>query len=219
MRVLYVEDSESLRRSVRRALEHRGHTVDVAGNGREGLDATLMHDYDVIVLDVMMPEMDGLTLLRHLRKSGVESHVLLLTARDTIEDRVHGLREGADDYLVKPFALEELLARVDALGRRRHGMTLPVLALGPLALDFAARKVTLEGVEIELTAREWKLLECLARRRDQVVPRAEIEEQIYDDKVEPMSNVVDTAIYGLRRKIGSGFIHTRRGLGYILSAP
>ena len=219
VRVLYVEDSESLRRSVRRALEHHGHTVDVAANGSEGLEATLTHDYEVIVLDVMMPEMDGLSLLRQLRKGGGQAHVLLLTARDTIEDRVCGLRAGADDYLVKPFALEELLARVEALGRRRHGMTQPVLAVGPLELDFAVRRVTVHGAAVELTAREWKLLECLARRRGQVVPRSEIEEQIYDDKVEPMSNVVDAAIYGLRRKIGSDFIHTRRGMGYVLDSP
>lgn len=214
-----MEDSASLRRSVRRALEHHGHTVDVAANGGDGLDATMMHDYDVVVLDVMMPVMDGLTMLRHLRQAENSAHVLLLTARDTVEDRVHGLHEGADDYLVKPFALAELLARVDALGRRRHGMTSTALTIGPLEMDFSARRVTIDGEALELTAREWKLLECLARRRDQVVPRAEIEEQIYDDKVEPMSNVVDAAIYGLRRKIGSGLIRTRRGMGYMLTAP
>lgn len=214
-----MEDSESLRRSVRRALVHHGHAVDVAANGREGFDATQLHPYDVVVLDVMMPEMDGLALLNHMRQAGNPARVLLLTARDTVEDRVQGLREGADDYLVKPFALEELLARVEVLGRRRHGMTSSVVSIGPLEMDFALKRVMLAGAEVELTAREWKLLECLARRRGQVVPRAEIEEQIYDDKVEPMSNVVDAAIYGLRRKIGSGLIHTRRGLGYMLTTP
>lgn len=216
MRILIVEDSESLRRSLSRALKHAGHTVDVAANGEEGLAATGVHDYDVIVLDVMMPVMDGLTLLKRLRQAGKAVHVLLLTARDTVDDRVNGLRSGADDYLVKPFALAELLARVDALGRRRSGIASSSLTIGPLELDLSSRHVRLAGHEIDLTAREWKLLECLALRKGQVVPRPDIEEQIYDDKVEPMSNVVDAAIYGLRRKIGRELIQTRRGLGYVL---
>jgi two-component system OmpR family response regulator len=216
MRILIVEDSESLCRSLRRALEHALHTVDTESNGEDGLAATQVHNYDLILLDVMMPKMDGLELLGWLRKAGKSIPVLLLTARDTVEDRVRGLREGADDYLVKPFALEELLARIDALGRRPHELKVPAIEVGPLRLNLSTRAISLEGVPLEITAREWKLLECLTRKLGQVVPRAEIEEYIYDDKVEPMSNVVDTAIYGLRRKIGKHLIQTRRGLGYVL---
>lgn len=219
VRILYVEDSESLRRSVRRALQHAGHAVDVACDGEEGLTATEVHDYDIIILDLMMPKIDGLTLLRHLRAAGKMVHVLLLTARDTVEDRVTGLRTGADDYLVKPFAIEELLARVDALGRRLYGVKTSVLNLGSMEVDLAKRTLAVAGQEIELTAREWRLLECLVHRQGEVVTRTEIEEQIYDDRVEPMSNVVDTAVYGLRRKIGRNVIRTRRGIGYVLEAP
>lgn len=219
MRILIVEDSDSLRRSLRRALENELHTVDTEPDGEEGLGATMVHDYDLILLDVMMPKMDGLTLLGKLRKAGKSTPVLLLTARDTIDDRVRGLREGADDYLVKPFALKELLARVDALGRRPRAMMEEILQAGPLTLNLSTRTASLRETALDLTAREWKLLECLARKMGQVVPRAEIEEYIYDDKVEPMSNVVDTAVYGLRRKIGKNLIQTRRAVGYVLSPP
>ena len=218
MRVLFVEDSESLRRSVRRALRHAGFAVDTAADGEEGFALAEMNDYDALVLDVMLPKLDGLTLLRRLRAAGKTTHVLLLTARDTVADRVEGLRLGADDYLVKPFALAELLARVEALCRRAYGAKSGALRIGPLALDLSARRLRRDGAEVELTAREWRLLEYLALRRGQVVPRAEIEAHIYDELVEPMSNVVDTAVYGLRRKIGAEVIRTRRGLGYVLEA-
>jgi len=218
MRVLYVEDSESLRRSVGRALRHAGFAVDTAADGEEGLAAAELNEYDALVLDVMLPKLDGLGILRRLRAAGRAMHVLLLTARDTIPDRVEGLRAGADDYLIKPFALEELLARVEALCRRAYGTKCETIRLGALELDLSSRRVQRAGVEISLTAREWRLLEYLARRRGQVVRRAEIEEHIYDELVEPMSNVVDSAVYGLRRKIGADVIQTRRGLGYVLEA-
>jgi DNA-binding response OmpR family regulator len=218
MRVLLVEDSETLRRSVRRALRHAGFAVDVAADGEEGLAAAELNDYDALVLDIMLPKLDGLSLLRQLRNAGRSTHVLLLTARDTVADRVEGLRAGADDYLVKPFALAELLARVEALCRRAYGAKSGALCIGSLEVDLAARRLRRGGLEVELTAREWRLLEYLALRRGQVVPRTEIEAHIYDQFVEPMSNVVDTAIYGLRRKIGADFIRTRRGLGYVLEA-
>ena len=218
MRVLYVEDSESLRRSVRRALRHAGFAVDTAADGAEGLALAELNDYDALVLDVMLPKLDGLAVLRRLRAAGKTTHVLLLTARDTVADRVEGLRQGADDYLVKPFALAELLARVEALCRRAYGAKAGALRIGPLDLDFSARKLRRDGADVELTAREWRLLEYLALRRGEVVPRAEIEAHIYDEFVEPMSNVVDAAVYGLRRKIGAEFIRTRRGLGYVLEA-
>jgi len=170
------------------------------------------------VLDIMLPKLDGLTVLRRLRAAEKTTHVLLLTARDTVADRVDGLRQGADDYLVKPFALEELLARVAALCRRAYHVKTGALLIGPLRIDLGARRLRRGGADVELTAREWRLLEYLALRRGEVVPRAEIEAHIYDELVEPMSNVVDAAIYALRRKIGADLIQTRRGLGYVLEA-
>ena len=218
MRVLFVEDSDSLRRSLRRALKHASYAVDLATDGEEGLVAAEVNDYDVIVLDIMLPKLDGLGLLRRLRAAGNQTHVLLLTARSTVADRVEGLRQGADDYLVKPFALEEFLARIAALCRREYHAKCSTMCIGALEVDLAGRHVRRNGAEVELTAREWRLCEYLALRRGQVVPRAEIEAHIYDDLVEPMSNVVDAAVYGLRRKIGHNLIRTRRGLGYVLEA-
>jgi DNA-binding response OmpR family regulator len=218
MRVLIVEDSDTLCRSLRRALRHAGYAVDVASDGEEGLASAELNDYDVIVLDIMLPKLDGLAMVRRLRATGRNTHVLLLTARDTVADRVEGLRQGADDYLVKPFALEELLARIAALCRRAYGAKRGLLRLDALEIDLPARRVRRHGLEITLTAREWRLLEYLAARRGEVVPRATIEAHIYDERVEPMSNVVDAAVYGLRRKIGAHLIHTRRGLGYVLEA-
>lgn len=218
MRVLLVEDSQILLRTVRRALRHAGFAVDTAADGEAGLTATESNAYDVLVLDIMLPKLDGLTLLRRLRSAGDTTHVLLLTARDTVADRVEGLREGADDYLVKPFALAELLERVKVLCRRAYGNKSGAIRVGPLELDFSARRLLRDGRDVALTAREWRLLEYLALRRGQVVPRSEIEAHIYDELVAPMSNVVDSAVYNLRRKIGANFIHTRRGLGYVLEA-
>ncbi|MEO8351041.1 MAG: response regulator transcription factor [Chthoniobacteraceae bacterium] len=218
MRILFVEDSESLRGSVRRALKHAGYAVDVAADGEEGMEAAEMNRYDVIVLDVMMPKLSGLEMLARLRAAGSAAPILLLTARDTVADRVRGLGAGADDYLIKPFAMEELLARVAALCRRGYGEKSGVLHIGPLELDLAAGRVRRDGENVELAAREWRLLEYLALRRGQLVRRTEIEEHIYDEFVAPMSNVVDAAVYALRRKIGPELIRTRRGLGYVLEA-
>ncbi|MGH8047110.1 MAG: response regulator transcription factor [Chthoniobacterales bacterium] len=219
MRVLYVEDSAILRRSVRRALRHAGYAVDTAADGEDGLALAQGNNYDAVVLDIMLPKLDGLAILARLRAAGNGTHVLLLTARDTVTDRVEGLRRGADDYLVKPFALDELLARVEALCRRAYGGKTSKLCIGPLEIDLAARHLRCDGDAIELTAREWRLLEYLALRRGEVVARAEIEAHIYDERAEPLSNVVDAAVYGLRRKIGAHLIQTRRGLGYVLAAP
>jgi DNA-binding response OmpR family regulator len=219
MRVLFIEDSEILQRSVKRALRHAGFAVDLAGDGEDGLARAEENDYDTIILDIMLPKLDGLEIVRRLRARGNKTHVLLLTARDTVADRVEGLGRGADDYLVKPFALEELLARVKALCRRAYGEKDARLRIGPLEIDLTARRLLCDGEVIDLTAREWRLLEYLALRHGQVVARTEIEAHIYDEQVEPMSNVVDAAVYGLRRKIGSQLIHTRRGIGYVLVAP
>lgn len=222
MRILIVEDSPRLQRSLGTALRKSGYAVDVAGDGEEGLWLAQEHGYDVVVLDLMLPKRDGLSVLAELRRAGKTVHVLLLTARDTVNDRVQGLQAGADDYLVKPFALEELLARVQALCRRAYGTKQPRLAIADLEIDTLARTVRRASQSVELTTREYLLLEYLARRRGEVVSRSEIEEHIYDGQVDPMSNVVDSAVCNLRKKLGAAgaapLIHTRRGLGYVLDA-
>jgi DNA-binding response OmpR family regulator len=222
MRVLLVEDSERLRDAIGTALRHSHYAVDEQADGREALWLARANDYDAIILDIMLPGMDGLTVLREFRASGGETQVLLLTAKDSVQDRVYGLRQGADDYLVKPFALEELLARVDVLCRRKYGQQHPAIRIGDLCLQLSQKRAVRGGEALDLTPREYRLLEYLATRRGQVVTRQEIEGHIYDDLVEPMSNVVDSAICALRRKMGGSeaapLIHTRRGLGYILEA-
>jgi DNA-binding response OmpR family regulator len=225
MRLLLVEDSPRLQRSLTTALKKAGYAVDVAGDGEEGLWLATSNDYDTVILDLMLPRLDGLSMLERLRAGGKQTHVLLLTARDTVEDRVRGLRKGADDYLVKPFALDELLARVEALCRRSYGTKRTRIVLGELTIDTGARIVTLASTPVELTPREYALLEYLALRQGQVVSRTEIEHHIYDDSTDPLSNVVDSAICTLRKKVtpsgAKPLIHTRRGHGYVLehSAP
>lgn len=219
MRVLLVEDSARLQRSVSTALKKSGYAVDCAADGEEGLWLAENNNYDAVVLDIMLPKLDGLSILRKIRAAGRDTHVLLLTAKDTVEDRVRGLELGADDYLIKPFALEELLARVQALCRRAYGQKSNSLAIGPLELDTSKKTAVVNGRTAELTSREYNLLEYLAMRRGQVVSRADIEEHIYDGMVDPMSNVVDSAICLLRKKLGDAtLIQTRRGLGYVLEA-
>ena len=222
MRLLLVEDSLRLQRSVATALRRSGYAVDLAGDGEEALWLTESNRYDLVLLDRMLPKLDGLEVLRRLRAAGRDTHVLLLTARDSVADRVEGLGAGADDYLVKPFALEELLARVQALCRRAYGTKSPVLVVADLEIDTLARAARRAGQPVELTSREYQLLEYLARRAGQVVSRSEIEEHIYDGQVDPMSNVVDSAICVVRKKIAAAndapLIHTRRGQGYVLGA-
>lgn len=222
MRLLLVEDSERLQRSLGTGLRRAGYAVDVTGTGTDGLWRATSTDYDLVVLDVMLPGLDGLSVLRELRARGRDTHVLLLTARDTVEDRVAGLRTGADDYLVKPFAFDELLARVEALGRRRSGRKDPVLRVGDLEIDPAAQSVARGGQVIGLLPREFALLAYLASRAGQVVSRTDVEAHIYDDRAEPMSNVVDSAVCALRRKIDRpgepSLIVTRRRAGYVLAA-
>jgi DNA-binding response OmpR family regulator len=220
MRVLLIEDSERLRTSLVRGLTAAGLAVDAAGNGEDGLWQAETITYDVIILDLMLPGLDGLSVLRRLRAKGQSTHVLILTARDSVEDRVRGLQTGADDYLVKPFAFDELLARVQALCRRGYQRKDPLLAIGDLQINTTARQVTRQGQLIELTPREFMLLEYLALRHGEVISRTEIEAHIYSDTDNLMSNVVDSAICSLRKKIsppGTGqLIHTRRGMGYVL---
>ena len=222
MRVLLVEDSERLRRSVASGLRHCGYAVDVAADGEQGLWFAGSNDYDVLVLDLMLPRLDGLGVLEKIRREGADTYVLILTARDAVEDKVRGLRAGADDYLVKPFSFDELVARIQALVRRRHAVRDPVLAIGGLRLDTSRRAVVRGSDAIDLKPREYALLEYLAMRQGRVVTRTEIEAHIYDERVEPMSNVVDAAVYALRKKIdvpgAPSLIQTRRGIGYVLAA-
>ena len=224
MRVLLVEDSVALRQPVAKALKASGFAVDSTGDGAEGWQMAQDHDYDVIVLDIMLPGMDGRELLQRLRTAGNETPVLFLTAKDTVEDRVAGLRLGADDYLVKSFAIEELIARVEALGRRKYAKRLPKLVVADLELDQSAKTVRRGAREVQLAPQLFALLEYLLLRKGQVVSRTEIEEHIYDEQVSPMSNVVDTAVCALRRAIAvsdkcAPLIHTRRGMGYVIEEP
>ncbi|MGB7159668.1 MAG: response regulator transcription factor [Tepidisphaeraceae bacterium] len=220
MRVLVVEDFELLRESIAQGLREAGFAVDASADGEDGLWRARTNDYDVIVLDLMLPRLDGLSLLKRLRARGNRAHVLILTARDTSDDRVRGLDTGADDYLVKPFAFAELLARVRALTRRRYGATSPLIRVGDMELDTTKRSVRRGGDTVELSAREYALLEFLAMRAGQVVTRTDIWEHLYDDNGSPESNVVDVFIGHLRRKVErpghARLIHTRRGHGYVL---
>jgi DNA-binding response OmpR family regulator len=220
VRILLVEDYGPLVRAVRQGLEEAGYAVDAATDGEAGLAYAEATAYDAIVLDVMLPKLDGLAVLQRLRRRGAATPVLVLTARDGVEDRVKGLDLGADDYLVKPFAFAELLARLRALVRRRYGATENVVAVADLEIDTAARRVRRGGAPVELSAREYAVLEYLAARRGQVVSRAEIWDHVYDFASEPSSNVVDVYVGYLRRKIDDGhdvkLIHTKRGRGYLL---
>lgn len=223
MRILLVEDSKRLQHAIVTGLRRMGYAVDVTGDGAEGLWMAQSNPYDVLILDLMLPGMDGMTVLKNLRDEGNEVHVLILTAKDAVPDRVAGLRAGADDYLPKPFDFDELVARVEALARRSYGKKSPQLTIGPLTINMTARVATLDDQVLPLTAREYSLLEFLALRVGEVVSRTEIEERIYDERAEPMSNVVDAAICVLRRKIDvpgqPSLIQTRRGQGYILALP
>ena len=221
MRVLVVEDSTPLRSSVMIALQESGFAVDGAEDGTRAAAFLKRFDYDLVVLDWMLPGMDGMELLRALRARRDATPVLIVTAKDAVDDRVRGLTEGADDYLTKPFALEELLARAHALCRRAYGLASGTIRIADLEIDTSARSVQRGGTSIRLTGREYAVLEYLAHRAGQVVSRSEIEEHVYDRLESPLSNVVDAAIYGLRKKLTvvegqPTLIHTRRGLGYVL---
>ncbi len=219
MRILIVEDSQPLRDSLRLGLAREGFAVDVAADGESGLSHARSNPYDVLVLDLMLPKLDGMEVLARIRDGQDRPHVLVLTARDQLHDRVRGLNAGADDYLVKPFAFEELLARIHALVRRRYQERSPVVQVGALAIDVVGRTATLGGSPIDLTAREYSVLEYLVLRRGQVITREEIEDHIYGVHKLPSSNAVDSTICVLRAKLGPsgrGLIRTRRGQGYFL---
>jgi two-component system OmpR family response regulator len=217
VRVLVVEDEADLARAVRRALEEQGFSVDTAPDGESGLFNAESWEYDAIVLDLMLPRLDGWTVLRRLR-AGKKTPVLILTARDAVPDRVRGLNDGADDYLTKPFAVDELVARVRALIRRGAAHPSPLLSVGDLEINTASRTVTRGGRPVELTAKEYALLELLALNRGRLVTRTAIYDHIYDETDDSLSNVVDVYVSNLRRKLGKDVITTRRGQGYLIDA-
>jgi DNA-binding response OmpR family regulator len=220
VRILLVEDQVALSKALRQGLEEEGFAVDAALDGEEADTKATGTNYDVVVLDIMLPKIDGLTLLKKWRAGGVKSHVLMLTAKGTTADKIIGLDLGADDYLTKPFELDELLARIRALVRRGHQQKDPVIRIHDLALDTAARTAERAGKQIHLTPREYALLEFLAFHRGAVVTRTMIWEHLYDEYDENTSNVVDVYIRYLRNKIDKGFdnplILTRWGEGYML---
>ena len=222
MRVLVIEDYAPIRESVSARLRELGFSVSEAVDGEEGLWLAQHEPHDVIVLDIMLPKLDGLELLQRLRKGGKDALVLILTAKDELDDRIMGLDSGADDYLTKPFALAELVSRIKALLRRRHGFRHPTIEEGSIQIDLNTRKVMREGQELKLTGREYSILELLALRRGQILTRTEIWEAVYDPEAELTSNSVDVHISQLRKKLSvegeSALIQTRRGLGYVFES-
>jgi DNA-binding response OmpR family regulator len=220
MRVLLIEDSVRLQRSITMGLKKEGYRVDASGDGEEGLWYIESFDYDVVILDIMLPGLDGLSLLNKIREKGNTVHVLILSARDTLEDRVKGLETGADDYLVKPFAFQELLARVQALVRRKYTAKSNIISVGDLEIDLNRRLINKNNRPVNLPPREFLLLEYLVLNKGKAVSRTSIEEHIYDEKADPFSNVIDAAVCSLRKKIDikgeKSLIKTIRGYGYII---
>jgi two-component system OmpR family response regulator len=215
MRILIVEDEADLRTALARALRDEDYAVDTADNGADGLFNAESTDYDAIVLDVMLPRMDGWEVLKRLRKTK-KTPVLMLTARDQSRDRVKGLDTGADDYVVKPFDLPELLARLRALIRRSAGKTTSVIEIGDVAVDTAARIISFRGKPVELTAREYQLVEFMALHRGEVVTRTQLYEHLFDENDSTLSNLLDVHVSNVRKKLGAEFITTRRGHGYCI---
>jgi two-component system OmpR family response regulator len=216
VRLLVVEDEPDLRSALARALADEHFAVDTAADGDEGLFLAIEVDYDAVVLDLMLPRRNGWDVLDALRAAGRRTPVLLLTARDAVDDRVRGLNAGADDYLTKPFALEELVARLRALIRRATAQPAPSVRIADVDIDLASRRVFRGGTEVALTAREFGILELLVRERGAVVGRSTIAEHLYADDQEFLSNAIDVHVAALRRKLGAHLIRTRRGLGYLI---
>ena len=224
MKLLLVEDDPIIADFVARGLREAGFAVDVAGDGSRGLTLALESRPDVAIVDLMLPGIDGLELIETLRKKGVNTPVLILSARHTVDDRVRGLQAGGDDYLTKPFAFPELLARVHALVRRATATVEPTrLEVADLQMDLLSRKVSRQGKEIELRPREFALLEYLMRHAGRVVSKTMILSRVWDYSFDPRTNVVDVLVHRLREKIDRDFepklLHTRRGIGYVLEAP
>jgi len=222
MRVLLVEDDSRIARFIAKGLREHSYAVDVAGSGEQALYQAAISTYDLVILDVMIPEPDGFAVCRELRRAGQSMPILMLTARDAIEDRVQGLDHGADDYLTKPFEFRELLARLRALLRRPSGVQPPLLKVADLIVDTAGQTVSRAGKPIPLTTKEYALIEFLTRNAGRVVGRAEIAEHVWDEEFDPFSNLIEVYVNRVRRKIDAGrakpLLHTRRGAGYVLSA-
>lgn len=220
MRVLIVEETLEMRSQLCAAIGAAGHVVDAANDGDSGLQFAMSRNYAMIILDVALPKLDGFSLLQKLRDRGRNAHVMFLTARATIVERVQGFQAGADDYMVKPFSLDELLARVQMVGRRFAAIHRHLVIIGDLEIDARAKRVSYGGNPLELTAREFRLLECLAHRRGQVVSVADIEADIFDNKVRPRSNTVASAICLIRKKLNTkseaDVIITCGRIGYML---
>ncbi len=221
MRVLVVEDDDKIASFIQNGLKEAGFAVDRAGDGNQGLALGLEGVYDAAVVDIMLPGLDGLSLIERLRQKGVTTPVIILSAKRSVDDRVRGLQIGGDDYLTKPFSFSELLARIQALIRRASRVAEPTsLQLGDLHLDLLSRQVRRGGKLIELPAREFALLEYLMRNQGRVVSKTSILEHVYDYSFDPQTNVVDVLVHRLRRKVDQGFepklIHTVRGMGYVL---
>lgn len=219
MRLLLVEDEPALSRQVQAALETSGYTIDHAGDGEEGHFLGSTESYDAIILDIGLPKLDGLSVLQRWRKEGREIPVLLLTARDSWSDKVAGLDAGADDYLSKPFQMEELIARVRALIRRSSGLASAEIEVGPVVLDTRSSRVTVEGQVVRLTAQEFKLLSYLMHHKGKVISRTELTEHIYDQDFDRDSNTIEVFVTRIRKKLGIDLIRTVRGLGYCLDDP
>ena len=215
VRILVVEDEPDLADVLQKALREAGYAVDAAADGDDGLFKAESWDYDVVVLDIMLPGRDGWSFLSELRRSK-KTPVLMLTARDGVQDRIRGLDLGADDYLVKPFALSELLARLRALIRRAHGDATTVIEIGEVAIDVAARTIRKGGQSVTLTPREYALVELLAMRRGKLVTRTALYEHLFDENDDTLSNLIDVHVSNVRKKLGKDFITTRRGEGYII---
>lgn len=222
MRILLVEDEPNAARMLAKGLREESYAVDLALDGEEALELAQVNDYDLLILDVMLPGRNGFEVCKELRDSESAVPVLMLTARDSLEDRVHGLDAGADDYLSKPFEFAELLARVRALLRRRPALYREVLTVADLSMDTTKRRVSRGGRELDLTAKEFALLEYLIRRADELVSRADISEHVWDQSYDPFSKVIDVFIQRLRKKVDDThslkLIRTRRGEGYVLTA-
>lgn len=219
MRILLVEDDGQIGDGLRMGLRQLGFVVDWLQDGLQARDALSAAPYDAAVLDLGLPRLDGMAILAAWRRQGSDLPVLVLTARDALADRVGGLDAGADDYLAKPFALAEVVARLRALHRRRQGMSQPLLSHGRLTLDPVGRVATLDGAPLELTARELALLELLLCNKGRVLPRERIEEKLYGWGQELESNALEVHVHHLRKKLGAGFIRTLRGIGYTLGDP
>ena len=220
MRILIVEDEKKVAAFIKKGLEEETYAVDIASDGEEGLHLGEQNPYDLIILDLMLPKINGLDILSHLRAKKIETPILLLTAKDSVEDKVEGLNQGADDYLTKPFAFSELLARIRVLLRRGKVETKTTLEIADLTLDLVSHKVNRGNEEIELTGKEYSLLEYFMRNQEKVLTRTMIAEHVWDYNFDTFTNVIDVYVNHLRKKIDKNFpaklLHTLRGVGYVM---